>query len=304
MQVFSPAFLLCLLLAAGGAKAQENMALGVGTRRIDLLPDTVRTAAEVFVSPGLSTVLLFDADVVSDSIEIEGRNLFTRVDVGQATVRLALSPRASPGERLRFSVRFRDGAAPTGASFLLVVHPAKANAVVEVFRSSRTVESYQQEAVEARAEAIRFKEENARLVLEHKVPGGLTGLLAMGDMDVHGVVGMPLNKSLLLDSRSAIKPSQQVRSYRSKNRVAVEVLLEDTRGGQPWSASGATLKEQSGVDLKVLSVWQEAPITSDAAKRVIVEAEAPANASQGTFSLKLWEADGPRTVTISNVTFP
>ncbi|MFY2559344.1 DUF2381 family protein [Corallococcus terminator] len=304
MQALSSAILLGLLLMAGGATAQDGAALGVGVRRIDLLPDAAREPTEVFVSPGLYTMLLFDADILPDSMELEARNLFTRVDMGQATVRLDLSPRASPGERLRFSVRFRDGAAPTGASFLLVVHPAKADAVVEVFRSARTVESYQQEAREARAEAMHLKNENARLVSERKLPGGLTGLIAIEGLDVHGVAGRLLTESLSFDSRNALKPSQQVRSYRSKNRVAVEVLLADMRGGQPWSADGAALRDPSGVELKVLSIWQEAPITVAEATRVIVEAAAPANAARGTFTLKLWEADGPRTVTIGNVTFP
>ncbi|RYY96955.1 MAG: DUF2381 family protein [Chitinophagaceae bacterium] len=37
---------------------------------------------------------------------------------------------------------------------------------------------------------------------------------------------------------------------------------------------------------------------------MVVEAEATAEAARGAFSLKLWEADGLRTVTIGNVTFP
>ncbi|NVI97046.1 DUF2381 family protein [Myxococcus sp. AM009] len=38
--------------------------------------------------------------------------------------------------------------------------------------------------------------------------------------------------------------------------------------------------------------------------RVVIEAEASAESARGSFSLKLWESDGARTVTISNVTFP
>jgi len=303
MHVLSSVFLLGIALVCGAANAQGEMASDPGVRRIELAADGARTSVDVLVSPGLSTVLLFDSELAQEGTEIEGRELFSFVDVGKATIRLELSPLATPRERLRLAVRFRDGSAPIGASFSLIVHPAKAENLVAVYRNKRTVESYQQEAREMREEAIRCREANARMAAEHEAPGGLAGLLATSLMNELGVAGKTLTKQIPADSKSALKPSQ-LRSYRSKNRVAVEVLLEDTRGGQPWSASGAALRAQSGIELKVLRVWQKAPITSNAAGRVIVEAEAPANASQGTFSLKLWEADGPRTVTISNVTFP
>ncbi|QQR41929.1 hypothetical protein JKA73_22620 [Myxococcus xanthus] len=37
---------------------------------------------------------------------------------------------------------------------------------------------------------------------------------------------------------------------------------------------------------------------------MVTEVEATPESTRGSFSLKLWEADGARTVTISNVTFP
>lgn len=37
---------------------------------------------------------------------------------------------------------------------------------------------------------------------------------------------------------------------------------------------------------------------------MVVEAEATAEEARGTFTLKVWEAGGTRTVTIGGVTFP
>src|SRR5215217_187893 len=79
-------------------------------------------------------------------------------------------------------------------------------------------------------------------------------------------------------------------------------------GGHVWRSTLACQRHntegQSGAKFKVLRIWQQASDISDVARRMFVDAAAPATASRGTFSLKLWESDGPRTVSIGNVTFP
>ncbi|NVJ00309.1 DUF2381 family protein [Myxococcus sp. AM009] len=303
MHATSSVVLLWLSLMAGGAAAQGNLVSGNGARRIELGPDDSGVLTEIAVSPGLSTVILFDSELAQEGIALEGRHVFSNVDVGRTTMRLVPSERGTSGEKLRVSVRFRDGAAPAGASFLLTIHPARADSLVEVYRNARTVESYQQEAREARAETLRCQEENARLVSEHDVPGGLAGLLATGGIDVNGVAGRIVTKTVSSDSKSAPQPFQ-VQSYRSTGRVALEVSLMGLRGDLPWTASGAALRGPPGTELKVLRVWQKSPVTSGAPGRVVIEAEASTESARGSFSLKLWEAEGPRTVTIGNVTFP
>ncbi|WIG93960.1 DUF2381 family protein [Myxococcus sp. SDU36] len=303
MHATSSVVFLSLSLLAGSSAAQGNMVSGNGARRIELGPDDSGALTEIAVSPGLSTVLLFDSELAQEGVALEGRHAFSNVDVGRTTMRLVPSERGTPGEKFRVSVRFRDGAAPPGASFLLTVHPARADSLVEVYRSARSVESYQQEAREARAETRRCQEENARLVSEHGAPGGFAGLLATGGIDVNGVAGRIVTKTVSLDRRNALEPFQ-VQSFRSKSRIALEVSLRALRGGLPWTASGATLRGPSGTELKVLRVWQESPIISGGNGRVVIEAEASAESARGSFSLKLWEAEGPRTVTIGNVTFP
>ncbi|ATB45651.1 DUF2381 family protein [Corallococcus macrosporus] len=303
MRATSPVILLLVALVAEGAQAQGALASGSGARRIELGPDDSGALTEIAVSPGLSTVILFDSELAQDGVAVEGSSSFSNVDIGRTTMRLVPSGRGQPGEKFRMSVRFRDGAAPPGASFLLTIHPARADSVVEVYRNARTVESYQQEAREARSETLRCMEENARLVAERGAPGGLAGLLATGGVDANGVAGWSVTNTVASDPRNALKPFR-VQSYRAKARVALEVLLHDLRGERPWVVSGATLRGSPGTELKVLNVWQSSPITSGQTARVVVEAEAPAESARGAFSLKLWEADGPRTVTIGNVTFP
>ncbi|NBC46296.1 DUF2381 family protein [Corallococcus exiguus] len=67
---------------------------------------------------------------------------------------------------------------------------------------------------------------------------------------------------------------------------------------QPWIGKGAMLRTNAGVELKVLRLWQEHPISTGEVGRIVVEAEASAAAAQGAFSLKLWEEGGPRSLTL------
>ncbi|RKH34911.1 DUF2381 family protein [Corallococcus praedator] len=295
--------LLGLLFVAETAVAQSEGSASVpGARRIELTPDDVQSAPEIAVSSGLSTALFFDSDLMRDSVELEGRDRFTLMDVGQATIRLVPSSRVTPGERFRLVVRFRDGAAPVSAFFLLRVHPAKAESVIEVYRGRRTIETYQQEAREAHAELVRCQIENARLLVEHDAPGGLAGLISTGGMDEHGVTGRVVTQDISQSAGSDLRASY-VTTYRSTTGVAVDIQLTVKAGARPWIAKGTTLKGKAGVELTVLRVWQQRPIPAGEIGRVVIEAEASAT-TRGPFTLKLWEEDGPRTVTLGNVTFP
>ncbi|NNB92575.1 DUF2381 family protein [Corallococcus exiguus] len=296
--------LLGFVLRSGVALAEADSAVSVqAIRRIELLPEGVQAAPEIIVSPGLSTGLFFDAELVRDAVTLEGRESFSILDAGQTVIRVMPSSKVAPGERFLLTVRFRDGAAPANASFLLKVHPARAEPLVEVYREKRTIETYQQEAREARAVALRYQEENARLIAERAAPGGLTGLISTGAMDAEGVSVRILSKAISQVSGSGVEATK-LQAYRSTWRVAVEVWLSVKAGAPPWSAIGATLKSKTGEELKVLRVWQREPITPGVSGLVVVEAESTLASSRATFALKLWEEAGPRTVTLGNVTFP
>ncbi|CAM4543948.1 DUF2381 family protein [Myxococcus xanthus] len=298
------AVLFLFLLGGGLARAQPAfMSTGAGVRRIELSPESTSTAVEVSISSGLSSTILFDSELAREGVVLEGREQFSLVDIGQATIRLIPAEGISPGDRLRLVVRFRDEAAPGSATFLLVAHPANAEPVVEVYRRKRGVETYREEAREAKAEAQRCLEENERLRAERSAPQGLAGLLSMGKAGSGGVDDIDLGKSISRGPGVAVVV-RLAYSYRSALRVAVDVTLAFPEGGQPWTATGAALRDKSGKELNVLQVWQVAPTPSEKSVRVIVEAEATPDSAQGPFTLKLWEANGPRTVTLGNVTFP
>ncbi len=188
---------------------------------------------------------------------------------------------------------------------VLVVHAAQADPLVNVYRQARTVESYQQELAEKEAEARQCREENARLRGEKQGPGGIVGLRAAGLMDASGVTFRDIFKNVAQASTDVLKV-QGVTVYRSAQRVAVEVSLEMTEDAPAWAPEGASLilQGRKGGELKVRSLWPPEPITPGRdGGSVFVEAEAPADAVTGPFTLKLWDKTGTRTVTITGVTF-
>jgi len=303
------AFLVVVLLASGAATAQPHpMASGLGVRHIELPTDSTEATPtpEVQISPRRSTTFEFDSDLDPAKVVLEGEKRFSLVDLGRSTLRLVPSEQILPGERLRLTVRFQDGSVPLGAAFVLVAHPARTERVIEVWRQPRTAESYQQEAKEARAKTQQCQEDNARLRAEQKGPGGIAGLLANGVIkEEKGVAAKPL----LVNTEVRQHPGNALRaveawSYRAPTRVAVAVKLESPDAANPWTAEGASLVNRAGAPLKILMVWQKAPISRYPFGRVVVEAEATPDAAQGPFTLKLWGPGGLRTLTLSGVTFP
>jgi uncharacterized protein (TIGR02268 family) len=260
----------------------------------------------VCISPGQTTVFSFDADLVLESLTVDGREHFVKVEPGSSMFKLVPSEQVPLGTELRVMVRFADGAAPSSASFVLVAHAGQAASLVEVHRQKRTAESYQQELKVKEEEARQLREENARLRADKTAPGGLTGLLASGAMGKDGVASRDLTDSLTKPPANPLWVGM-VTGYRSTGRVALELWLWNSEDTPAWTVEGATLalEGQRGGGLKVLRVWQEAPILSTQDKgRVVVETEFPPDSARGPYTLKLWEAGGTRSVTLGGVTFP
>jgi uncharacterized protein (TIGR02268 family) len=298
---------LVLALLAGATAAAPSRASPCeqGVRRIELKPQATDKVHEVCIGQEHSTVFSFvDADLAQESVSLEGAERFKRIEVGESTLKLVPSERLRPGERLRMTVRFKDGAAPMSATFWLVVQPARAEPLVEVYRSRRTVESLQQEVMDKALQLRQCQEENARLHAEEKGLGGLTSLLDSGLVDGEGVAAREL---FLPEARS---PGNSLRafgihSYRSSKRVAVSVWLMAASDMPPWEVVGAGLVGPRGRTLRVLPPRQREPVRFGGdAQRILIEAEATAEEAQGTFTLKLWDAEGVRTVTLTGVEFP
>lgn len=311
MSVISLATVLAFFLWGTQAHAQpDTVARSANERPIELTAEPPGVEPEVIISPGKSTTLTFDAALLrtadgEDTVELEKREAFALVDAGLTTLRLIPSARLKPGERLRLKVQFKERAAPSGAALTLVVHAARAEQVVEVYRNARPVESYQQEAREARAQAAQCRGDLERARAECAGPGGLRGLLATEQLGEEGVAAKDLARTATQAPENALS-AWYVRSYRATGRVAVDLWLKALAGAQPFTVAGAALTGKRGAELRVLPVWASGPITDnpDERGRVVVEADATAAEARGVYTLKLWEAGTGRTVVFSNVTFP
>jgi uncharacterized protein (TIGR02268 family) len=311
MPASSSAALLALMVLMGTAASAEapDPSWNAGVRQLELLVEPTGNEPEVHISPGVSTTLAFDAELLrdeegKDTVGLEKRESFVLVDAGQATLRLLPSDALKSGERLRLMVRFKDGAAPTFAAFTLVVHPARAERLLEVHRAPRTAASYQREATEAKAEAQRCHEELERERAEREGPGGLTGLIAAGQLDNVGVATRRLTEAVAKSPGNTLV-TLEVYSYRAAGRVVVTLVMENPQGAQPWTTAGAMLTDRTGMELKVLPVWQRGFVETDRKRQhIVVEALATREEAQGSFTLKLWEAGMGRTVSLSGISFP
>jgi uncharacterized protein (TIGR02268 family) len=304
--VLPAAFMTFVLSGATPAQA-DAITCETGVRHVELPAVPTGGLPAVCISPGRPTLFSFDVELVAGSLSLEGLDGFSLVDQGKSTLKLVPSERLTAGRRLPMTVRFKDSEAPTSAAFMLVVLATQAEPLVNVHRQVRSAESYEQELEETKAKVRQLTEENTRLRAEKGGPGGLIGLRASGIMEKGGVAAhlIPLNTPPSAATNAA--RVSRVTAYRSATRAAVEVVLALPEDAPPWTPASATLALQGrkGVELKVVTIWQPEPLAPGLSKKrsVFVEAEAPADVT-GTFTLKLWDASGTRTVTLSGITFP
>jgi uncharacterized protein (TIGR02268 family) len=303
-----PIALLVLVLAAGAANAAEAPRLPVCDavqERIELPAEPDGRMYEVCISPGLGTMIVFfGAELVLAGVTLEGSERFTVMEGGKSSLSLLPSEDVVPGERLKLTVRFVGKEAPASASFLLVAHPARATRQVEVFRQKRTMASYQQSEKEKEAQVQQCREENARLRANCEKPQGLRGLIASGLVDDDGIATRDIRYRV---TRHPANPFAVVKvvSYCSKKLVAVVLALKVPRGAAPWEAVGAELVGPGGRTLRVSPPWQAEPIGFESKdSRVVIEAEATEAETRGTFTLKVWDVSGARSIVLGGVTFP
>jgi uncharacterized protein (TIGR02268 family) len=303
----SPAALLALALLVGATATAQPRAVPceTGTRRIELKTEPTGELPELCIGPELSTALLFyGAELLSNGVTVDGRERFTLVEVSNTMLRLVPSERVMPGERFRLTVRFKDGEAPASAAFWLVVSPGQVEPLVEVYREKRTLESYQQEVQEKGTQLHQCQEDNRRLLAEKESPGRLTGLVATGLMDDEGIPPKNITLSIGKHVGNFINVFQ-AHSYRSTSTVAVVVRLDSTPGMQPLRVARAELVGPGRRPLRVYPPWQAEPLGPGAKDmRVVIEADATETETRGSFTLKLWDAEGTRSLIVTGVTFP
>jgi len=304
----SPGALLALALLAGAAQAAEAPPIPrcAATLRIDVAPDSTRQASEVCVSPDETTTFVFDSRLATGAVEVQPEGRLADWTPGKEGLTLHVIPRGDflPGERVKVTVRFADGAAPASATFWLVGHAARGARRVEVFRKPRPADVLKKEKDEAQAEARQCQEDKARLLAERKEPGGLMGAAwlereqEVRSKDIWQYLKQQPTNALRTDAARSYTQRQGVTH---PGGMAVRLKLLNP-GAEPWTVAGAVLKDSEGAEVE-LSAWQASAIAPGARGFVVVGAEREQGQLGCPCTLKLWEAQGPRTVNLGNVTF-
>jgi len=301
MSVFppSPGALLTLALLTGTAEAAEPPPVSEcsDTSRLDLTAESTERTPGVCVTPDEPTTFVFGAPLPPGAVVLSDTR---SVSFAQGEDFVTVYPKRSflPGERVKLTVRFGDGSAPESAGFWLMGHAARGARRVEVFRHSRPADELEREAAEARAEARQCQEDKARLLAERTAPIGLVGAAWLERTS--SVHSSNILDELKQHPGNALAAREAWR-YSHPGSVALRLKLLN-RGIEPWTSAGVVLKDSTGAEVEISS-WQDATIAPGAAGFVVVGAEKEAGQLACPCTLTLWEAAGPRTVKIRNVTF-
>jgi uncharacterized protein (TIGR02268 family) len=316
-----PAVLLMLVLHTGPPALAQPPAdpWEPDVRHLELSVVTPGEVPEVRIAPRLALTLVFDTPLRplrQGGVVVEERERFDVVTLDEQgqVVTLVLARGVKPGKRLGLTVHFADAEVPASVEFLLVVHPARAETHVQVYRQPRSAEACCQEAREERHQRQQCEVSLARTRAECGGKGGLIGLAAEGLLGDAGVHAQKLDPRTLTPAPDTALGLRAAHGFRTavaspegeakRVRVAMRLKL-DNPGTQHWTAAGAQLTARGGVRPEV-RVWQPAPLRPGQPQPgvVWVEAELLEEEARGRFTLKLWDATGTRIFSIEGVTFP
>ncbi|HZI12098.1 MAG TPA: DUF2381 family protein [Myxococcus sp.] len=296
---------LLVLLAGATVAAQPSTPAGTVEGEpytVELYAGGQREVPELPIGPGRLTTLLFGAPLKLAGVEVEERELFSRVTVLEDALMLMPTRALGARRRLRLRVRFVDGTIPASADFLLVVDASRAEPQVNVDLRPPVPDTCWREA---ETERVKTRQCQGELERERKRPDGLTGLLVDGQLDARGIPARRLQPGKDFTQRLGEPLTVwDATSYRARGRVAVELWVTN-RSTRPWTLAGADVVGEGGVRLKVLRVWPTEPIAPGLGQqRVTVEAEASETQARGRFTFSLWEDGESPSVSVEGVAFP
>lgn len=249
------------------------------------------------------TVFNFNTEISRDSVSVQGRDRFEKVEASDSTIILKPKHDLIPGERFLLSVSFLDGAAPESATFLLVAHPALATRQIDIFRRGRPIEAYQQELQDVRTENTQLRSRVKQLESQALTRGGLTDLLANSIVGDNGVKAMRLT-NLRGTHGNALFIGNCLSLHAVDNgRVALSLDLSQPQP-QEWSIKEFFLADEHGGVFKPMTWLGEGPIPpSHVPHTVILEWQLAGSEVARPFVLVMVGNDG-RAVRVGRIVFP
>ena len=295
---FTPGFALAsLLVGLAAAPVQAAPA-----ERSIVLTGRAGESPVLYLEPGTVTLILLDAPIVRESVRLEGRARFARVDPGDQSITLALRAPLGPGERLALRFTYREGS-PSSVMFLLTGQPGEVDTVVNVSRPQQTVEACR---VELSATRERCEEQARELEeLKARPPAVSPAAVALaGFVDLKGMAAQNF-------WGECFRVRGELRAGECRGLGAstwsVVVLEVSNTGAEPWAPAWAVVTPTAGGEPRraraVLA--GQAAIPPGSAVSVAVEVEMPARKQrewlQALHALRVCDAAGSRCLFVPQV---
>jgi uncharacterized protein (TIGR02268 family) len=299
-QLFTPPFALASLLVSLAATAQAVPA-GRPAPRSVVLTGKVGESPVLYLAPGTFTFIVLDAPIIRESVEVEGRARFARVDPANEGITLVLGAPLRPGERLALRFTYKEGF-PSSVVLLLTGQPGTVDEVVHVSRPLQTVEACWVElsATRERCEAHAKELEE----LKARPPGVSPAAVALaGLVDLKGMTAQDC-------SYARFKVEGELHPVQCKELGAATwsvVVLAVSNPGEPWVPAWAEVTPAAGGEprraRRVLPV--QATIPPGGVVSVAVEVEMPVRVPEewlkAPHSLRVCNEDGSRCLSVPMV---
>ncbi|MBN1205415.1 MAG: DUF2381 family protein [Myxococcaceae bacterium] len=293
---------LASLLGSLAATAQAVPAERSGSRSI-VLTGKAGESPLIYLAPGSFTFIVLDAPIVRESVQVEGRARFARVDPSDLGITLVLAAPLAPTERLALRFTYREGS-PESVVFLLTSQPGTVDTVVNVSRPQQTMEACRVElsAVRERcaAQSKELEELKARPQAVSPAAVALAGLV-----DLKGMRSGHF--------REACRWGEgEFRAAQCRGLAAstwTVVVLDVSNGGEePWAPAWAEVTPVAGGEPRraraVLS--GQATIPPGGTGSVAVEVEMPERKPkawlQEPHTLRMCDATASRCLSVPRVT--
>jgi uncharacterized protein (TIGR02268 family) len=287
----------------GLTASAQALPTGLSAPRSIVLTGKAGESPVINLAPGTFTLLALDAPIVRESVQVEGRARFARVDPGDEGITLALGVPLGSTERLALRFTYREGF-PSNVVFLLTAQPGAVDGVVHISRPPQAIEACRVELSATRerceAQAKELEELKARppplspaaVALARFVnEKGLRGQrFAYGCNEAHG---------------SELRPI--VCWGLGGATWSVVVLEVSNTGSEPWTPEWAEVTPAGGEPRRARVVLSgQATISPGGVMSVAVEVEMPAREWEAWLraqhSVRVCNGDGSRCLSIPEVT--
>jgi uncharacterized protein (TIGR02268 family) len=294
LQPFLPSFACASLLVGLAATAQA-------APRSVVLTGKAGEAPLISLAPSSFTFIILDAPIVRESVQVEGRARFARVDPGDQSITLALAAPLGPMERLALRFAYREGS-PVSVVFLLTGQPGEADTVVNVSRPQQTVEACR---VELSTTRERWEAQGKELEeLRARPPAISPASLALaGIVDWRGLRFGRIRECSLV--RGELRPVQCTALGAPKWTVLV--LEVSNTGAESWAPAWADVTPAAGGEPRRARTVFPTQITIPPGGSVslAVEVEMPERAMEDwlreSHTLRVCDAAGSRCFSVPQV---